>query len=109
MSIVGCNHWLEKKDKQLNKAPSSSIQSALEEEEADFTVRTEKQAPDSNLEPDILVTSEDGVAVCIEATWRSTGEKVEGELESRQSTLTVGHVQKYMLEKVLEYVKDLGF
>jgi flagellar basal body rod protein FlgC len=98
-----------KKDKELNKALSSSIQSALEEEETDFTVRTEKQAPDSNLEPDILVTSEDGVAVCIEATWRSTGEEVEGELESRQSTLTVGHVQKYMLEKVLEYVKDLGF
>jgi hypothetical protein len=101
--------FARRKDKQLNKALSGSIKDALVEEEANFTVRTEKQAPDSNLEPDILVTSEGGVAVCIEATWRSTGEKVEGELESRQSTLTVGHVQKYMLEKVLEYVKDLGF
>lgn len=97
-----------RKDKQMNRALSQAIQDALAEADVDAEVRTEKEAPDSNLKPDILITLADGSVFCIEPTWRSTGEEIEGEQPSRQNTLTVGHIQKYLLEKVMEYVRDLG-
>jgi hypothetical protein len=40
-------------------------------------------------------------------TWRSTGAEIKGEVASKQNTLSTGHIQKYILEKVMEYVKEL--
>ena len=54
-----------------------------------------------------MVELVDGRLVCLEPTWRTTGRGVEGEIEDQQGTVTVGHIQQYLLAKVLEYVKDL--
>lgn len=95
-------------DKRFNKALSELIIAVLASKNIHADVSSEKQAPNSNLKPDILVTMADGSVVCLEPTWRTTGEEIPGELEAKQNTLSVGHIQKYLLEKVLEYVKDLG-
>ena len=97
-----------RKDKEFNKALSAAIQAVLEEDGVSADVRTEQQAPGSNMKPDIMITLDDGQVICIEPTYRSTGTEIAGEQEKRQNTLTVGHIQKYMLEKIIDYVKDLG-
>ena len=73
-------------------------------------MRSEKQNLDgSQLCPDIQVPLAADVTVCLELTWRSTGKLVEhGDGERKpQNTLTTGHIMKYLLEKVMDYVKDL--
>lgn len=94
-------------DKKLNHAIADCLRVALEGRSV--TVDAEVMAPDSRLKPDIRVVFTDEQRVfCLEPTWRSTGTALEGEIDQRQSTLTVGHIQKYVLEKAMEYVKDLG-
>lgn len=95
-------------DKKLNKALGSAIHAALAQDGVSVEVKSEKQAKDSNLKPDILVTFGTGQVYCLEPTWRSTGKGIEGELPDKQNTLTVGHIRKYLLEKVLGYVNDLN-
>lgn len=96
-------------DKKLNKCLAQSIQDGLKEKGIGASVIAEKQNSHDNLKPDVLVTFDDGRIVCLEPTWRSTGSEIPGEVKSRQNTLTTGHIQMYVLEKVLSYVNELGF
>jgi hypothetical protein len=95
-------------DKKLNKALGTAIEETLKATGVMATVITEKQDDDGNLKPDIKITLGSGQVYCIEPTWRSTGEGVPTELDARQNTLTVGHIRKYLLEKLLGYVNDLN-
>ena len=96
-------------DKPLNKALAEAIKAALADEGVAATVTAEKRTIDakSNLQPDILVTLADGRIICLESTWRTTGSPVPNEIPKQQNTMTVGHIQQYLLAKVLEYVQDL--
>lgn len=100
-----------KNDKLLNKALAACIQRALQDVGVGAAVTAERRTldPRSNLQPDIMVDLADGRLVCIEPTWRTTGEGIKGEIKEQQSSMTVGHIQQYLLAKVLEYVNDLGF
>ncbi|MEZ6143609.1 MAG: hypothetical protein R3B84_23845 [Zavarzinella sp.] len=95
-------------DKKFNKALGNALSRILEDDNVDVQVASEVKAPQGNLKPDIRISFSTGRVICLEPTWRSTGKGIEGELESKQNTLTVGHIQKYLLEKVLNYVKDLN-
>lgn len=95
-------------DKKLNKALALGVAAALTAAGVTAAVVAEKQADEGSLKPDIRVSLADGKLFCLEPTWRSTGEAVEGEIKERQNTLTVGHIRKYLLEKVLGYVNDLN-
>jgi energy-coupling factor transporter ATP-binding protein EcfA2 len=95
-------------DKRLNKALAAAIKAALSQDGVAVEIKAEKQATDSNLKPDIHVTMPSGRIYCLEPTWRSTGKGIDGELPDRQNTLTVGHIRKYLLEKILGYVNDLN-
>lgn len=96
-------------DKKLNKCLGEAIRLALEDKAISATVTVEKQNPHDNLKPDVLIKFDDGRIVCLEPTWRSTGAMVGTEIKARQNTLTIGHIQMYVLEKVLGYVNELGF
>jgi hypothetical protein len=99
-----------KNDKPLNKALAAAIERALQDVGVTATVAAEQRRLDvnSNLQPDILVEFVDGRLVCLEPTWRTTGTELPEELPEQQSSMTVGHIQQYLLAKVLEYLKDLG-
>ncbi|MFB7000867.1 hypothetical protein, partial [Streptomyces virginiae] len=99
-----------KNDKALNKALALAIQRGLADAGIAGEVTAEKRTldPKSNLQPDIMVNLADGRLVCVEPTWRTTGEGIDGEIKPQQSSMTVGHIQQYLLAKVLEYVNDLG-
>jgi len=99
-----------KSDKSLNKALAAAVNRALHDCGVSGEVTAEKRTldPKSNLQPDIMVELVDGRLICLEPTWRTTGKGIAGELPEQQSTMTVGHIQQYLLAKVLEYVKDLG-
>lgn len=97
-------------DHELNKAVGALLEEALKKELPSLTVTAEKQALDgSSMIPDVLVTREQGDdirIVCLEITWRSTDKGVEREFEDGQNTLSERHIKKYLLGKVIEYVKD---
>ena len=97
-------------DKLLNKALAKAIQKALLDVGFGAKVTAEKQNLDvkSQLKPDVMVELVDGRLVCLEPTWRTTGAGITDEVDKQQNTMTVGHIQQYLLTKVLEYVKDLG-
>lgn len=99
-----------KNDKSLNKALAAAMQRALQDAGVAGEVTAEKRAldPKSGLQPDIMVDLADGRLICIEPTWRTTGKGIAGEIAAQQSTMTVGHIQQYLLAKVLDYVNDLG-
>jgi len=90
-------------DKKLNKALASAVSDALLVNGVVAKLSAEKQDSEG-LKPDIRIEFENGRTVCLEPTWRSTGDAVPTEIPKRQSTLTVGHIQMYVLEKVLSYV-----
>lgn len=96
-------------DKIFNKALAIAIEEVLREEGLrDITIKSEKQElKGTNLKPDIEIDLSDTEVICLELTWRSTGNEIEGEIKSKQNTLSSGHIQKYILEKVMEYVKEL--
>lgn len=95
-------------DKKLNKCLAQAIEQGLKGKGLVATVSAEKQNAHDNLKPDVLVQFSNGKVVCLEPTWRSTGSAVDNEIEARQNTLTVGHIQMYVLEKVLGYVNEIG-
>lgn len=99
-----------KSDKLLNKALAACIDRALQDVGVAGSVTAEQRKldPKSNLQPDIMVDLADGRLICIEPTWRTTGAGISGEIKGQQSSMTVGHIQQYLLAKVLEYVNDLG-
>lgn len=97
-----------KDDKRFNKALAGAVLEILQSNEIAGTVTPEKKLKGGNLKPDILIELENGEVFCLEPTWRTTGSEVPDEIEKKQNTLSVGHIQKYLLEKVLEYAKELG-
>lgn len=100
----------EKEDKLLNKALGDALIDALDSEDIKAQVYIEQQQLDGfNLKPDIQIKINDKTVICLEPTWRSTGRGIEGEIDSKQNSLTLGHLQQYVLSKVMEYVKELGY
>ena len=99
-----------KNDKALNKALAACIERAMQDVgvTGEVTAEQRKLDPKSSLQPDIMVDLADGRLICIEPTWRTTGVGIKGEIREQQSSMTVGHIQQYLLAKVLEYVNDLG-
>lgn len=99
-----------KNDKLLNKALAECLTRALQQAGVGGTVTAERRSldKDSGLKPDLMVDLVDGSLICLEPTWRTTGDGIKGEIPSQQSTMTVGHIQQYLLAKVLDYAKDLG-
>lgn len=97
-------------DKALNKALALAIQHGLDDVGLAASVAAEKRKiePGSNLQPDIRIEFPDGRIVCLEPTWRTTGTPIAGETKQQQNTMTVGHIQQYLLAKLLEYVNDLN-
>lgn len=96
-------------DKKLNKCLAEAVKFALSGKGISADVTAEKQNEHDNLKPDVLVQFADGRVICLEPTWRSTGSAIPNEVNERQNTLTIGHIQMYVLEKVLGYVNELGF
>lgn len=99
-----------KSDKALNKAIAACIERALQDVGVAGAVTAEQRKldPKSNLQPDVMIDLADGRLICIEPTWRTTGIGILSEIDEQQSSMTVGHIQQYLLSKVLEYVNDLG-
>lgn len=97
-------------DKELNKSFAKALQNKLDEDEySGYDIKCEKQElTGTKLKPDIQIEQSNKQIICLEITWRTTGLEVPGEIESRQNTLTPGHIQKYILDKTMEYVKELG-
>ncbi len=97
-------------DKALNKALAKALEAALQQEGHDVQVTAEK----ASLEglpaiPDILVKFRHGRTVCLEPTWRTTGKELAAEgISKQQNTLSVGHIQQYFLQKLLNYAKGLS-
>lgn len=101
-----------KGDNSLNLAISEAISHFLESEKGKLvSIVCEKQnIPGSQLCPDIQIPFDDGSIICLELTWRSTGKNlptVVSGARKPQNTLSPGHIMKYLLEKSMEYVKDL--
>lgn len=97
-----------KDDKRFNKALAGAISEIFQSNEIAGTVIPEKKLKNGNLKPDILIEIESGEVFCLEPTWRTTGTEIPNEIGKKQNTLSVGHIQKYLLEKVLDYAKELG-
>jgi hypothetical protein len=96
-------------DKPLNKALGALIAECLNEDVPSVQIVTEKRKIEkSSLQPDIAVELNKNEFICLEPTWRSTGQGIHGELNARQNTLAEAHVKMYILNKLLEYVKDAG-
>jgi len=96
-------------DKPLNKALALLIGACLEDDAPGLEVVAEKQSvPGSSLKPDLRIKLAAKDFICIEPTWRSTDEGIQGELEGGQNTLAEAHIKKYVLDKALTYVNDLG-
>jgi len=100
-----------KGDAGLNRSLGVAIDDFLKSNGEDGVISTETQdLKGSQLRPDVQVGMSDGSVVCLELTWRSTGALLpERDGRKAQNTLTPGHIQKYLLEKVMEYVKDYKF
>jgi hypothetical protein len=98
-----------KGDTTLNRAVAEGLRVFLHDSESPSDITSEKQnLPGSQLRPDIQVPFNDGTIACLELTWRSTGKHLpERDGRKPQNTMTPGHIMKYLLEKVMEYVKDL--
>jgi energy-coupling factor transporter ATP-binding protein EcfA2 len=96
-------------DKELNKAIGKALENVLIEDGVkNIKIKCEKQElKGTNLKPDIEIDLSHTEVVCLELTWRTSGHEIPGEIRSKQNTLTSGHIQKYILEKVMEYVKEL--
>ncbi|OXA73150.1 hypothetical protein B0A56_13490 [Flavobacterium columnare NBRC 100251 = ATCC 23463] len=100
----------EKDDKLLNRAIGDSLIDALDSDDVKAIVYIEQQELEGfNLKPDIQIRINDKTVICLEPTWRSTGKGIEGELDVKQNSLTLGHIQQYVLSKVMEYVKELKY
>lgn len=100
----------ENQDKLLNKALGDALIEALDDEKIKTVVYIEQQQLEGfNLKPDIQIRINDKDVICLEPTWRSTGKEIQGEIPKKQNSLTLGHLQQYVLNKAMEYVKELGY
>jgi len=96
-------------DTELNKALAEAIKSVLiDDGYKSVSIKSEKQElKGTNLKPDIMIELNNNEVVCLELTWRTSGAEIPNELSKQQNTLSPGHIQKYVLDKVMEYVKEL--
>ncbi|MGL6324094.1 hypothetical protein ACSZMP_13635 [Aeromonas rivipollensis] len=83
-----------KNDKRFNKALANAISEIINDAGMQGTVTSEKKLKNGNLKPDILIEIANGDTFCLEPTWRTTGTEITGEIEKKQNTLSVGHIQK---------------
>lgn len=100
-----------KGDAGLNRAVGIAIDDFLKSNDRSGVISAETQDLEgSQLRPDVQIGMPDGSVACLELTWRSSGALLpERDGRKAQNTLTPGHIQKYLLEKVMEYVKDYRF
>ncbi|ETN94022.1 hypothetical protein [Zhouia amylolytica] len=100
----------DSQDKLLNKAIGDAFIEALDEEKIKAVVYIEQQELEGfTLKPDIQIRLNEKDVICFEPTWRTTGREIPDELAKRQNSLTLGHIQQYVLNKAMEYVKELGY
>jgi len=94
-------------DRRLNRAFALAIQEMLQQT-PNALVKGERHCLYGSLVPDIQVELESTAPICLEFTWRTTSKSgtADGETGS-QNTLSQGHIRKYVLEKVYEYIKAL--
>ena len=96
-------------DKPLNKALGQLIEACLSEDAPELSVINEKRdLPGSQLKPDIQIKISAKEFICLEPTWRTSGKGIPGEIGESQNTLSAAHMKKYVLDKAMDYVKDLG-
>lgn len=95
-------------DKGLNKALGQLLAECLKEDALNVDIKSEKTSlPNCDLRPDLCLHLGDLDYICIEPTWRSTDKGIPNELEGGQNTLAASHMKKYLLDKVMQYVKAL--
>jgi hypothetical protein len=100
----------DREDKLLNKALGDALIETLDEDKIKAVVYIEQQKLEGfTLKPDVQIRLNEKDVICLEPTWRSTGREVAGEVTKKQSSLTLGHIQQYVLNKAMEYVKELGY
>jgi hypothetical protein len=100
----------DSQDKLLNKALGDVLIETLDDDNIKAVVYTEQQKLNGfNLKPDIQIRINDKEYICLEPTWRSTGREIPNEILKKQNSLTLGHLQQYVLNKAMEYVKELGY
>ncbi|WNH09920.1 hypothetical protein [Thalassobellus suaedae] len=100
----------DSQDKLLNKALGDAFIETLDEENIKAFVYIEQQQLEGfTLKPDVQIRLNQKDVICLEPTWRSTGREIPGELSKKQNSLTLGHIQQYVLNKAMEYVKELGY
>ncbi len=96
-------------DKPLNKALASALQEALSQNGLTATIVAEKRdLVGVSIQPDVQVWVNNAEVICLEPTWRTSGTGVAGEIDKSQNSMTKGNIQKYLLNKVLDYVEALG-
>lgn len=95
------------RDDELNKCIGKALDMTFKQDSIGCTVVSEKRNLNGyGIQPDMQVIFSEYDVICLEPTWRTTGVK-DGEKRA-QNTLTTGHIQKYVLEKAIEYVKVVG-
>jgi hypothetical protein len=100
----------DSQDKLLNKALGDALIEALDDEKVKAVVYIEQQQLEGfNLKPDIQIIINEKDVICLEPTWRTTGREIPGEINKKQNSLTLGHLQQYVLNKAMDYVKELGY
>ena len=97
-------------DKQLNKALGLAIEKALISDNIKAKVEVEKQnILGSNMQPDVQIKIDDNKVICLEPTWRTTGKSIKNEnITEKTNSLTTGHIQQYVLNKAMDYIKSIG-
>ena len=98
-------------DKPLNHALGAAISDALGAEGFGVQIKvvTERRdLPNLSLQPDIQVWASQAEVICIEPTWRTSGNPAADDISKSQNSMTSGNVQKYFLGKVLDYIDALG-
>lgn len=95
-------------DKGLNHAVAAALRASLDFDGYTIDVRAERKGlSDTNLQPDVQIPLNEAQVICLETTWRTSGEGIRGEVDSSQNSMSPGNIQKYILQKVMEYVRAL--
>jgi hypothetical protein len=96
-------------DKKLNQALGKLIVKALESDNINAKIEVEKQnIIGSNMQPDIQIKIDNKKVICLEPTWRTTGKAIESEnISEKTNSLTTGHLQQYVLNKAMDYLKSI--
>lgn len=97
-----------KLDKKINEALGIALSETFISEGIHIKLITERKCIEgSNMKPDIQIHIDDNI-ICLEPTWRTSGQEIKSEgIASKSNSLSTGHLQKYILEKVMDYVKSI--